>query len=285
MRNKWVIAGAAFGVGAVMLGVSGMSALADSSGYDAYQAAWSKTKAEKSLTAVADVTVTDNGTKVLSAAANMKLDHEQQAVSGAATLDGGGAASHSVQMFRQDGKLILKKSDDDVYRVVENAAAPSWRHDGAAHQAPPKALEPVVNALIGNVRDLATVQSAADGSKVASLHLSGSQVPPIASVLGSIAAAKAAASGVPKLTDDVKVEQILLDARISPDNLIEQQTAEIDMSGTDSSGAHHALVIRLRLDLSGFNQTVPDRIDLTGKPTETVQHDGAKRGWHHELAN
>jgi hypothetical protein len=264
-----------------MLGVSGMSALADSSGYDAYQAALSKTKAEASMTAAAEMTVTDNGTKVVSATGSMKLNHELQAMSATATVNGGGAAAHSVQMFRQDGKLILKNGDDEVYRVMEQAAIPAWQHNGAAHPTPPKALEPVINALIGNVRELATVQSAADGSKLASLHLSGSQVPPIANVLGSLAAAKAAATGVPKLTDDVKVEQILLDATINPDNIIKQQTAEIDMSGTDSSGVRHALVIRLRLDLSGFNQTVPERIDLTGKPTAAIQHDGAKRGWHH----
>ncbi|KIL39071.1 hypothetical protein SD70_22355 [Gordoniibacillus kamchatkensis] len=301
MRKKWLTVGAGFGIGAVMLVASGMSAMASTSGYDAYKTALNNTKAEKSLTAIAEVTITDNGAKVLAGTANIKLNHDLDAGSVAATIEGG-TQTHSANVYRQDGKVVFKSGDDDVYRVMEHNA-PKWQHEGVAPN-PPKAVEQVFDALMGNVRELATVESEADGSKLAALHLSGSQIPAVVNALGSMVVSKAADGkewdhgkwnhgkndanppsamkvDLPKLTDNVQVQTINLDAKISPDNVLEQQQAEIKVTGTDEAGKQHVLVIQLHVDLSGFNQTTPERIDLTGKQTEEIRHDGAGRGWHH----
>ncbi len=301
MKRRWLTAGVGFGIGAVMLFASGFSAMANTSGYDAYKAALKNTKAVKSLTANADLTVTDNGTKVLTGTANIKLNQEMNAGSMAATI-GDSTETHSLNVFRQDGKVIFKSGDSEVYRVMEQNVS-KWQHEGDRSN-PPKAVEQVFDALMGNLRELATVESESDGGKQAALHLSGSQIPAVVNALGTLAVFKVAdcdgwdygkwnhaentsftpsdkKMNLPKLTDNIKVDKINLDAKINPDNLLERQTAEINITGTDDSGKNHVLAIRLHVDFSGFNQTIPERIDLTGKQTLEIQNDGTERGWHH----
>jgi hypothetical protein len=301
MRKKWLTVGVGFGIGTMMLFVSGFSAMANTSGYDAYKAALKNTKAATSMTAKVDVKVTDNGTKLLAGTANIKLNQALNAGSMAATV-GDSSQTHSLNVFRQDGKVIFKSSDDDVYRVMEHDA-PKWQHEGVAPN-PPKAVEQIFDALMGNMRELATVESVSDGGKQAALHLSGSQIPTVVNALGALVVSKVADCdqwgqeewnhaenssfkssdmkvNIPKLTGNIKVEKIHLDAKINPGDVLEQQTAEIHITGTDDSGNNHVLVIQLHVDFSGFNQTAPERVDLTGKKTLEIKNDGSKDHWRH----
>jgi hypothetical protein len=298
MKKKWLTAGIGFGIGAVMLLVSGLSAMANTSGYDTYKAAVKNTKAETSLTAHADLTVIDNGTKVLSGTANFKQNHELNAGSMAAAF-GDGTQTHSLNVFRQDGKVIFKSGDNAVYRVMEQTSS-KWQQKGDMPN-PPKAVEQVIDAFMGNIRDLATVESQSDGGKQATLHLSGSQIPTVVNALGTLFVSNSGQwhhgnwnhsensaimpsdmkVDIPKLTDNIKVDKINFDAKINPENVLEAQTAEINITGMDDSGKNHVLGIQLHVDFSGFNQTTPERIDLTGKQTQEMKNDWANRSWHH----
>lgn len=300
MRKKWMMAGAGFGIGAMLLLVTGFTAMANTSGYDAYKTALKNTKAKTSLTAKVDMTVTDNGKEVLTGTSNFKLNQVLNSGSIAATM-GNGTQTHSFQVFRQDGKVVFKNSEDDVYRVMEQNT-PKWhREEGASN--PPKVMEQVIDSLMGNIQELATVENEADGGKLAKLQLSGNQIPTVVNVLGTFIVSKAANHDqwdhsnwnqaetssathakmkvdIPKLTDNITVEKIMLGAEISSDDVLEQQTADITIAGTDSSGNHHELDIHLKVNFTDFNQTVPEHIDLMGKKTQEIQKEGRKFGWH-----
>ncbi|UFJ39415.1 hypothetical protein LOK74_15225 [Brevibacillus humidisoli] len=196
-----------------------------------------------------------------------------------------------MNVYRQDGKVIFKSSADDVYRVREHDV-PKWQRKGDMPH-PPEAVEQVFDALMGHMRELATVERETDGGQQAALHLSGSQIPEVVHALGTLIASKVAdgerwdhgkatfdmKANLPKLTENIKVEAINLDAQISPDNLLEQQTAEINITGTDDSGKHHRLSIQLQADFSDYDQTVPEQIDLTGKKITEVESEGTRHGW------
>lgn len=298
MRKKWLTMGAGLSVGAALFFVSGLSAMANTSGYEAYKTAVKNTKAETSLTAKVDVSLSDNGTKLLAGSANVKLNQAQNAGSVAANVSSG-AQSFGLNVYRQDGKLIFKTSDNEIYRVKDQPASQKQFKGGQANL--PKAAEQIIDTLMGNLRELATVENKADGSQQASLHLSGSQIPAVVNAIGTLIVSNAGeCSGdsgkwggpdrapfphpnlkpnVPKLTDNIQVDKIDLDAAISPKQILEQQTAEISVSGSDDAGKKHVLTLRLNVDFSGFDQTAPDKIDLQGKQTEAIKNDSFKRGW------
>ncbi len=316
MKHKWLIAGTGFALGAIMLAAGGLSAMANTSGYEAYKSALLHTKAQANLTVQASFAVTDNGANVLTGEAKAKWNEAAESASVDASLTDG-TQSRAVNVYRQDDKVIVKTDDSDVYRVAE-APKPKWAdrdsksgdaqagsNTGAPSQ-PPQAVLQLFDMLAGHMKELATVENTADGGKHAELHLTGSQIPAIVNAIGSlaasgaghhgfgphgIAAADAADNGaqpnalncnLPQLTDDVRVASVKLDADIGADNVLEHQTARIVVTGTDADGLPHELALRLDLDFSDVNRTVPERIDLTGKTTEAIdrgQEDGEARGW------
>lgn len=308
MKQKWLMAGTGFALGAVLLAAGGLSAMANTSGYEAYKSALLNTKAQNNLTVQAAFSLTDNGANVLNGKAQAKWNPALSAASVDASLSDG-TRSRQVNVYRQDGQVIVKTDDSDVYRVAEQHE-PKWADPAsdadatAAPSRPPRAVLQLFDVLAGDMKELATVENKADGGKHAALHMSGSQIPAILNAVGSLAASGAGHHGphgfsaedddmdnaqmdalhgsLPQLTDDVRVASVRLDADISADNVIEQQTARIVVTGKDADGANHELVLQLELDLTDVNRTVPERIDLTGKKTQTIepgQNAGPSRGW------
>ncbi|MFD2332836.1 hypothetical protein ACFSR7_26565 [Cohnella sp. GCM10020058] len=283
MNKKWWMAGGAFGVGAAMLLASGISAMASTSGYEAYEAAVTKTSQVSSLTARVNLTVSDNGKSLFAGSSDIRLDKARRAISLNAKAEGDGKA-HAADVFVQDGQLIVKTADSEAYKVKALDEEKESAADEKPH-GPPQAALQLFDALTGNVKELATVETDADGSKRASLHLSGSQIPAVVNALGALAASGLAEHGdaaaqAPTLTDGVKVERIELDADIGPDGLLEDQTASLVLTGKDGTGLKHELHLAFRVDISDLDGTTPDRIDLTGKKVEPLDDGKEGRGWH-----
>jgi hypothetical protein len=300
MNKKWLTMSGALGLGVVMLLAGGFSAMAGTSGYDAYKTALKNNKSISSLANTGSIIVTDNGTEVLKGDFTAKIDREQNTMSAAVKLSSG-SEEHAMLVYKQADRVVLKSDESDVYRQIAIGES-KWKQHDEAQSGPPRHMEPVIDALMGNMKELATVQDAPGGGQNASLNLSGSQIPAVVTVLGSLAVTKLAngergehwshskadshpfaglAKGLPKLTGNVQLQQIQLDAGINADRYLEQQTGKMVIAGTDDSGIAHQLVIAIKFNLSGFNQTVPDTIDLTGKQVELIEPGDRKAPWHH----
>mgnify|MGYP001293071121 CR=1 FL=1 len=296
MKKKWIAMGASVGIAAVMLTVSAMSAMAGTSGYDVWKSAFKQTKAAESISGQIKWTITDNGTERVKANAVFKKNGE--GASAAVALKAG-EAEHGLNAYLQDGKAIVKPSGSDVYYVTEHGKGtrhdgPPWMRDGAKHASDSEfaaGVERVLDALAGNLKDRVTLEERADGSKLVSLELSGNQVPPVAGAIGSLAVRHATSAemswnhvgmdfmlNIPKLTDDIRVEAIRLNATISPNNDIDEESVEIRISGKDEAGNAHNIVVSADIDLYDVNATTPDTVDLNGKQVETKTFDA---DWHH----
>lgn len=314
-NKKWIAMGAGLGIGAVMLTVSGLSAMAGNSGYEAWKTAVKQTHTATSFAGKAGIVVTDNGTKLIDAEAAFKKD----GASASADLSlSSGNAAHGMNVYIQDGQTVLKPDDSNVYRVVEQGTGEEGKHGpkrGADHTPDPamvQNVERVFDALVGNLKDRVTLTENADGSQQVTLSLSGSQVPAAVQAIGSMlighaggfqdkrghagvgagpvsgdaAGDKGSPAGgagfdswftpdmkpeLPKLTQDIRIEAIKLDAVIDANRYMDGQTAEIRLSGKDAAGTAHSLVVQVMLDLGGFNGTKADRVDLTGQTVETIK--------------
>lgn len=310
MKRKWWMAGTSFALGAVLLAAGGLSAMANTSGYEAYKSALLNTKAQDNLTVKAAFSLTDNGTDVLKGQAQAKWNPALQVASSTVSLSDG-TQSREVNVYQQDGKTIVKTDDSDVYRVTEMIQPKrSERHSDAdsVPAQPPQAVLQLFDVLAGHMKELATVENTADGGKHAALHMSGSQIPALVNAIGSLAATSAGHHGpeshgldagradrgdmpadalrslLPQLAENVRVESVQLDADIGADNVLKRQSARIDVTGKDADGVQHELAFQLEAEFTDVNRTVPERIDLTGKQTQTIdpgerELGGPAHGW------
>lgn len=274
------------GLGAVLLWGAILPVQADNSGVAVYQSAMKHMKTESSLTAHVKLDMTDNGKTLFTASGEAKVDRDEQEASVSGTWkDVIGNKTESFQAFREDGKVIVKKGESDTYRVFEPKGWGAKRFEGASAE-PPVIVEHVHNIVMGNIRELTTVENLPDGSKHVSLQVTEKELPAFANraatmffsrmaehAQGSLAG-KDHPISIPHLEQDIRVEQMFLNATIDGNNRIETQSAEIHVSGRDAAGKEHQLTLKLDVSLSDFSQTKVDHIDLTGKRLEQSE------GWH-----
>ncbi|MCZ8523259.1 MULTISPECIES: hypothetical protein [Paenibacillus] len=291
-------------VGGVLLATSGMSAMAGTSGYEAYKAALKQQHTVQSVTADVQVTLTDNGKPVWKAAPLVKIDREGGQASGEVGIESG-SKSERVAFFTQPGGgVVLKHAADDTYYAVgdhgdEKKHSHSWKtEEGEGPDA--GELEGLVDALAGSLKQQMTLEAQPDGSQRVELQLSAAQIPPAVQALGSLAVKHASdpehrhpssqegeglppwmkdgeALQLPRLTRDIRIESFHLTADIAPDGTLKGQVLELAADGKDAEGVEHDLALSAQLKLSGQNATTADTVDLTGKPVVTLHKEEEHR--------
>ncbi|WP_248929948.1 hypothetical protein [Paenibacillus hamazuiensis] len=305
MAKKWWIMGTAVGVGVVMMAASGLSAMADSSGYDVFKDAWKHTKTAESIGGKVTVTLADNGTQLMQVNSQFKANHKTADASADVTAVSG-SVTRAMNVYHQDGKMILKTSDSDVYKVIEGAGPDKEQfHNSADHEEFSAAAEKVVDALVGNLRSQVTQQTQAGGGTQLSLHMTDGQVPAVIDAIGSLAVKMHGAHmdrmdeqgyhadanpffgadfkpNFPQLKDDIHVKEVLIDATVDANRYIDAESARVTVTGKDAAGVQHEVTLSVDVDLNGVNETVPATVDLTGKKVETIKHEGKGKGpWMH----
>lgn len=290
--NKKVALGFSIIVGGVMMATTALAGGSVSSGYDTYKAAFKNTRAATSMTGTAAITVTNNGNVLLESNDSVKMNRDTGNMSGSFDLTVGDQVK-ATMMYGQNGQIINKSADSEVYNVL-SAEPGNFYHSGMWGQeqenpALAKDLEYIVDLLAGNYQDYISLGRTADGNKQVSLELSGSQVSPIANAVVSLAVREgirehglesAIGDQIPKLVDEIRVANIDVKARIDNQNFIKEQTANVTITGKDDEGKNHNVVVSVDLNLSGFNNTTPDSVDLAGKQVKTIQPEDIVRFGH-----
>ncbi|NQF14921.1 hypothetical protein HPY31_13475 [Brevibacillus sp. HB1.3] len=290
MRKKWLGIGLSVGITGALIWGFGASASADSTTMGVYESALHQTKEAKNMTAHAQLALTDNGTKLLTLEGVAKIDHNQHIGNVNATITDT-LGEKSMQAFLEKDQVVVKKGDSNVYRVMEKMdRRPQSENDADNKRG--AMMHKLFATVFGDLGKNATVENLPDGGKRTSLQLSEEQIPALIQAAGPILYDKLAEHSqeasssenhlsvkLPRLQEDVQVDQVLLNAKINEKNQIEQQAAVIHLSGTDASGKEHKLQLSLDIRLSDLGTTTPDRIDLTGKQVEKVSNEDMKNQW------
>lgn len=295
MRKKWLGVSLSVGITGALIWGYGVSASAGNTEVGVYESALRQTKEAKSMTATAELSLADNGTKLFTLNGVAKIDHNKHVGSVEGTYSDQNG-ENSFQTFLQNDQVVVKKGDSDVYRVMDKM---DRRHKSETDSDDPdnrrgKMMHEAFNTLFGDVGKAATVENLADGGKRTSLELTEDQIPLFVKAAGPIVYDKIAEHSqkestasedhhpsvkLPRIEEDFQVDQVKLNAVINAKNQIEQQTAEVQLSGTDASGKEHKLQLSLNIRLSDLDQTTPNQVDLTGKQVEKVSREDRKGRW------
>jgi hypothetical protein len=301
-KKKKLAMGVSLGVGAALMITSGFAVKADSNGYESYKQALKNTQAANSFTAQVGVSLADNNAELVGGTSNIKLNNKEdsqqadiKAKSGHGTVD--------VAMVNKDNQLVLKSSKEDVYKIIKDGAGKEdSKKEGNNHDQKEekfnKEIENVIDVLMGNLKNQIAIDNAADGTKSVSLDLSGSQIPAAVQAVGSFGIKQALnsdhgrnkgnkkgssddlglyeslaiAKELPKLTSNVVIKSISIDATITKDEILKNQKVKLIVQGQDDNGKKHEVSLSVQADFSNFNSTTVNSVDLKGKKTVVIQH-------------
>ena len=295
MNKKLAMIGAGVVAGSMLLMSSVYAGVGSASGYEAYKTAIKNTASIDNVTHTVKVSIEDNGKPVIQVASTMKSDGERSSGSAEISLPGG--ETQSLEFFHQDDRQILKSGSSDVYRILEtdNEFRNRFKHreDEAKLHDPgfSREVEKVIDTLVGNLKNDVTLSQEGETKEIA-LKLEGGRIPALANAIGSLLIRESGRDhpvsprtnadnplgidlsslkdGLPKLTEEIRIDAVILTADVNADDLLTEQTAEIRVSGKDADGVQHEAVVKLEASLSAFGATTPDTVDLTGKSTVTV---------------
>lgn len=296
MKKKWYMLGGAVGISSVMMIASGVSAFASTSGYDAYKSALKNTGTLQNVSVQTQASLQDNGKTLASAEGSFKVSLDTQTASGSADLKTNGSAQ-SVDFYKLKDQAVLKSSNDNTYYVEQELSHGKNKKDQKEtfdHQISQQA-ETVIDALVGNLKDYVEVDTKSDGSKAISANLDQTQIPAVVNAIAPIVIKHVSSqdhdgeqkdgdknefplnrdalqAAAPKLTQDIKIEKVSFQADVTAANYIQHQEADVTISGKDASGAVHQIVVHVQADLSGYNTTKPETIDLSGKKVQQLEH-------------
>ena len=271
-------------ISGVIMASSAFSALAGTSGYEAYKSALKNTKTAQSLTSQIKVSLADNGKTIVTANSVVKADLTKEIANKSVAINSNGKST-TLEMYGQDKQMVLKKSGDDVYYLVDKRGSKhhNFKENNEELQ---KDMENLVDALTQNLQNQITMQEGENGAKKIALHLSGAEIPLAVNTMGSLLVkhvpqaqekhqnATKPYTGVkpelPKLKKQIQIKEIRITADVNADNYIDEQTANIVVSGKDAQGIQHEVTLNLTADFSSFNQTVVTPVDLTGKQVQKI---------------
>lgn len=297
MNKKLTTIGVSVALGGIMLFTAAYGAFAGSSGYESYKSAFKNTISAKSITPKIQISVSDNGNALVNVDSTMKINKENKSSSGSITVTSGDQ-QNTTDIYRQNGQTIIKNSDSDTYQVTQfdKSRKQGEQQPGEKdlNSALASDIENVIDAVVGNIQNYITIQNNPDGTNDVALHLTDSQIPPVVNAVTSLLVKNAERENthgkhvqspvegmlqqkIPQLVSDIKVTSDDTTAKISNDNFIQNQTVNITISGKDADGNNHQIEINANIDLSGFNSTNPDTVDLTGQKVQTVQHEKAEQ--------
>jgi hypothetical protein len=292
MKKKPLMIALSLAVGITMLSATAFASITGSSGYEVYKAAVKNLPQVNSMTTQAAVSVSDNGKVILNADGTVKVDSTNCTMSSISTFTIGDKTQTN-EVYRQNDQTIMKNGESDVYNVMtmKTGKAPLNSDRKTAHEAVSEDVENIVDLLASNFDSNISLDNLADGSKVVSLNLSGSQITPLENAVASLVVKSAAReaervpkagspadsidnivkSVMPQLIDAITLNSVEMTANIDAQGQIKKQTATLNITGNDASGQTHEVVINVDMNLSGINSTTPDTIDLTGKQINNVQ--------------
>jgi hypothetical protein len=286
VKKGFVILGA-IGISSVVMVTSGFAAMASTSGYSVYKDAIKATRGLDSVALSGGISLKDNGASLVNVTGNVKANLANETESGSAIIDNNGK-QQTVEVYHQSNQTITKTSASDVY-YQEMERADKHKDEKPESKQIPQEVENIIDSLVGNLQNSVTLDNKADGTKAITLSLSNAQLPPVVNAMSSLLIKNALDEKetlkkqeeipgidfkptLPALTQNVRIDQIDIKANINAANFIQHQEASITISGKDANGVSHQVILQLNADLSGFNTTTPDTIDLTGKNVQVVQN-------------
>lgn len=260
-------------ISAILVGGSALSISANNDGYQLYKTALKNTHTLASTSASIESTVTINEEVKQTIDFEGKYNLEQKAAQGTISL----------VMNNQAEQLDIALQDKHFYILNKNKTYEIERknetEENTAHHDPElmKIGEKIMDTLTVPLHDEFKIHK-----NTISLDLTNKDIPAIFREIGQYMVKKGTAAhenatmstseypfltenlsaSLPVLTDNIKIERVQLNAELTEENLIANQTMSMMITGEDKNGEFHEIEMNVKMAFENMNETMLKNIQI-----------------------
>lgn len=183
-----------------------------------------------------------------------------------------------IEYSYSDNSLSIRNTDYGTFYVTEHKNKDKESYAKEYYVNPfekerAKDIEIIFDALIGDIRNYATLEKKEDGYKEISGSINESQIPPLMNALASFGVKHILdeycdSIPVPKLVNEIYIKQVNGTATITKDNIVENNHATFIVSGMDKKGGVYEIELDIVFKIYDINSTNVTKPELTGKDIE-----------------
>ena len=269
------------GISGIILLGSVYSISANTSGYELYKSALKQTHEANSTTMNIDFTLEDNQKSLLSGSTLYKADMENQVSSMSSQL-ANDKESSAMDMFKQNGAWYVKKDGIDSVYKLEMSKNPHHKNTTELKDD----MENLIDVMTKNLQQQITVAEK-DGRHTIDLDLTGKEIPLTVNALSSLMIKHAVMiqdgseqegsefhikPTIPELEREISIKQIKISAQINKDNFVEKQSVKAVVTGKDSQGKSHELVLAFDMKVSDYNKTSVTPVEIQADKVIEFDH-------------
>ncbi len=284
--NKKIVFSAIGVSSLLMAGSVYATSTASSTTYDTLKTALKQVHTANSLTAEANIAVTDNGKTLFTVQTVTKSDQKNHDKQTKVAINDT-KQTKTIETYQQDGQTIVKPDGDTYYKQTKELRKEEnmeKKNEVEGHQLP-VGVEKLIDALTLKWQDRLSETKAADGTKEIDFTLSESDVPAALNAIATFMANHAGqmnhdqkASKVqmphpqlPEFAGDVKIKSVQFETKLGTDNNIQAEHAVIVVSGMGVDGQTHEVKVEVQAQITNVNKTTVQPLDLTGKKVEELK--------------
>ena len=279
--NKKILA--VIGISGTLLLGSVYSISASTSGYELYKSALKQTHQADSATVNIKLSVEDNQKSIFSADTTFESDSVNQ-VSSISTLLANETETSSMNIYKQDSHWYVMKDGLDTVYQIDMSNNP--HHTNTAELQDD--VENLIDVMTKNLQQQITVAEVKNGHHMIELDLTGKEIPLAANALSTLIIKHAVMiqdtndeedekfhiqATIPELDHDITVKEIKLTAQVNKENYVEEQTVKAVVTGKDSQGNNHELVLSLNMDVTDYNQTTVTPVEIPADQVVEFHHE------------
>lgn len=273
----------------LLLGAGFYTALASSSGYEAYKEALKETHKMKNGVANIDLKISNNGELLQDLTVQSAFNLEEQRSVANINVN---TLGENVQMeiYKEEKHVYIKNAETDTTYVIESDRDPSElkeKHERFHNKELLTIAELVVDTLTSPLHDSFVMGS--DNS--ISINMTNDEMPEVIQAIGAYMVKKSFEHHaniemttddypfltntykqvLPALTDEINFEEIKVDVQLNKDGTMKNQQAFFRISGKDQDGKLNTIEVQFNIGLENMNETNIAPFSAEGKKLETIQ--------------
>lgn len=281
MKKKWI---AITAISALLVGGSALTISANNDGYHLYKTAMKNTHTIASTTASIESTVKINGEIMQAIEMDGKYNLKQKAAQGTMKFTMNEKTEH-IDVILQDSQFYIKNNVLDQTFAVKSDTEKTEKAN--PHHDPDlmKIGEKIVDTITVPLHDDFKV-----GDNKITVELTNKDIPALFREIGQYVVKKGTAAhenatmstseypflsadiaaNLPVLTENITIDSAKLMVELTNDNLIDEQTMYIKVSGEDKNGKVHVIEMTTFMDFENMNETTLESINMDGN-VQTIE--------------